>query len=113
MAAAEQTEILRRALPYGLWIEPGGGVVAFNRRYRPIVRIGSTAEDGALTRLTGDERITFRQQFWFYKDDNPPWRDKDTRRRCEQVLHSFGLDPAALRAEAAAIRGERRERRWR
>jgi hypothetical protein len=110
--ALPNREICWRVYPYGAWIQPDGAVVAFNRRYRPIARIGSKAEGGLRTTMRGDEWINFTFEGWLYREPDLPWRSRAVRKVCEFVLREFGLDPREALAEARAdIAAERSGRR--
>jgi hypothetical protein len=75
---------LRWAFPYGSWTVADGEVL-FNREYRPIWQ-----------RRTGEPAqpidpiwIEWIGQRWFYDDGNPPWCNRTTLRKLEEVLARF------------------------
>jgi hypothetical protein len=107
-------ERLRRVLPYGFWKwrDDNGAVVEtiFNRRSKPL----ATRVDGRLIlelRTPAEHRPG---DHYYFRDGTVPWRHGDVRKKCEQILRDWGLDPEAmLRQTAAEIRAERLERRRR
>jgi len=82
-------EPMRSRLPYGKWTCSSGREVLFNRNYEPIwSRTNSKAKTISADRA---EWVEHDSEEHFYKDGNPPWRDKETLRRCEQILKSWGI----------------------
>jgi hypothetical protein len=88
--------------PYGQYI-CGNSVVYFDRRYRPIARVGP---DG-VTPCDSLEWIEFERQLWFYSDANPPEHCAETRQRLEALMDSIPV----LREEVQ--RRNKAERRMR
>ena len=119
-------DVLRRSLPYGLFIEPTGAVTLFDRGYHPIARM---SPDGTRTLVPYDEWIDlpppyrladgsmWRHQVWIYGWGGrlPPWRDKRVRQTCEDLLRLWGVDPeeriAEIREDERRVALARRRRR--
>jgi hypothetical protein len=82
-------EVMRRELPYGIWIEKNGAEVLFNRDYRPIWR---RRPGGNVSRVrdpigpSGEMWIYWVSQDHFYNDGCTPWHDAKSRKRCEAIL---------------------------
>jgi hypothetical protein len=89
-------ERMRRELPYGVWVCGDGTLVLFNRGYAPIWK---RTPDGTVTRVKtpafGKNWVKWEKQYHFFNDSNPPWRNAQTRRFCEELLESFGVGGAA------------------
>lgn len=80
---------MRDTLPYGIWLTREGREVLFNRDYHPIWHRLAPAPP---KEADSGERIAFEDQQWFWKDDNPPWRDRNTLERCGDILLNWGLE---------------------
>ncbi|MFB5192777.1 hypothetical protein [Alicyclobacillus fastidiosus] len=70
-------ELMRSESPYGERVFADGSAELFNRRYETIARRGER---------TSDEVVSEK---WFYTDANPPWRNPDAKRRCEEILRTW------------------------
>jgi hypothetical protein len=79
---------MRYRLPYGKWICADGREVLFNREYRAIWQ--RYPGDAIARRADIEEWVKYREQQWFFGDHNPPWRNRETERRCEEILRAFG-----------------------
>ncbi len=77
---------MRLELPYGVWTCAGGTEVLYNRDYRPIWR---RTPHGRVEPFHRSELIPWKNQKWFYNDNNPPWEDRGTLRRCKKALDDF------------------------
>jgi hypothetical protein len=80
---------MRYRLPYGRWTCSDGREVLFNREYRAIwERYPGPA---VARRADIEEWVEYSEQHWFFGDHNPPWRNRETERRCEEILRAFGV----------------------
>jgi hypothetical protein len=97
VTAAERARLKAR-LPYGLWIEPDGSCVLFNRYYWPIWR-RSPGRDGVTTAVTGPIRwdrggkiwIRHVRQEFFFHDGITPWHNAAARELCEEIFALFDV----------------------
>lgn len=83
----EKELLLRSWLPYGKWTCADGREVLFNRFYEPIWE----RADG-VTKLADHEEWVKNtvDRGWFFKDGNPPWRNRTTLEECLRHLREFG-----------------------
>jgi len=88
-------------LPYGVWIERDGWVL-FNRKYQPIWRI---TMHNKITAVHPDERINYEKQEFLYNDSNPPWLNRDSYRKCRNILNMFGIPEDRLPLAYMIARG--------
>jgi hypothetical protein len=77
---------MRLELPYGVRTCADGTEVLYNRDYRPIWR---RTPHGQIEAFHRSESIPWENQKWFYNDNNPPWEDRGTLRRCKKALDDF------------------------
>jgi hypothetical protein len=102
-----QKERMRVMLPYGLWTCADGRQVLFNRNYDPIWwrYPGQPATAADL-----NDWVKWEQQEWFFCDADAPWdgwngrEHAKTRRRCGDILKSWGLDPEPWRSRRITAR---------
>lgn len=64
-----------RLLPFGLWVEPDGSVVLFDRNYCPIARI---KQRGPMAPVHPLEFVNYVDQRYFYEDSIAPNIDPET-----------------------------------
>jgi hypothetical protein len=80
-----RTTLMKKILPYGKFIFEDGSQILFNRYYIPIVDRKPIADINQEMQL----RIQDAKKQWFYKDSNPPWRDKEILKKSETILKAF------------------------
>lgn len=68
-------------LPYGVYL-CAHSIVYFDRRYRPIVRVGG----GRVTVCDPHERIEHSGKTWLYNDATSPRCNARTHRRLQELL---------------------------
>lgn len=84
--AMKPEERLRWGLPYGMWVCANGREVLFNRHYAPIWERspGMSAKEA-----NHGEMVPYVKAAWIFFDENPPWRNKETRALCDRILADF------------------------
>jgi hypothetical protein len=81
----------RARLPYGKGTCADGREVLFDRDYVPIwQRMPRQLAEPA----DPYEWVPWVKQDWFFNDGNPPWHNRKTKARCEQVLREWGVSNA-------------------
>lgn len=72
-----KAEFMREELPYGVRTFSNGTIELFNRKYETLARRGPEPEGHPTSEV------------WYYTDANPPWEDRQTKLRCEQILRGW------------------------
>ena len=80
-------EIYRNFLPYGKWICSGGREVLFNRNYKPLLE----RNGNCLSFANPNETIKNINEIFYYDDGCPPYENKESLRRCADILIEFGV----------------------
>ena len=84
------------ALPYGWWTMHDGSHVLFDRSYSPL---WARSPDGVVTACDRTQWTEWVRMEWFYDYATPPWRNKETRARCEEVLRRWALPVVEVQAK--------------
>jgi hypothetical protein len=87
-----------KSLPYGIYLCPDS-IVYFDRRYRPIVRVGN----GHVTVCDPHERIEHSGQEWLYNDATSPSWSAETRKIIQNHLDSIPAMAAEVRLRAGEL----------
>lgn len=92
---------LREEAPYGMQVDhENGSAILFNRVYRTIWIKDKDGLHKSETDLMGGDVPNPRARgvttIWFFRDGNPPWRNKATRILCGRVLYDFGVREGEL-----------------
>lgn len=77
--------ILRKVLPYGVFIHGDGSETLFDREYKAIA---TRTPDKSCVYPT-NETPRFERQAWFYDDGGTPWSSIKSKRRCQAALYYF------------------------
>ncbi len=80
--------LCRAVLPYGQWTCADGRRVLYNRWYTPIWQ---RSRSGWVSPADPHEWVVWIDQHWFYKDGNPPYRDRATKAKLLRILEKFGV----------------------
>ncbi|BAB51911.1 hypothetical protein [Mesorhizobium japonicum] len=91
-----------RIFPYGVWIEPDGAAVIFDRAYRPICRVRRRNE---VEIVPPDQWINFKRQRWFWDGWTHPKDSAETREKLIAIVARYGLEPELRRRRDLERRG--------
>ena len=75
-------------LPYGMWIMDNGDFYLFNRDYKPILFVGGE-RNRIIVVNARDRRIEWKHEVHFYRDGNPPWKNKNTLKQLNDMLDTL------------------------
>jgi hypothetical protein len=91
---------MRLYLPYGVWTEPDGSQVIFNRDYKPLWRVRM---DGTVDRIEPWLWIDFVDQRFLWEDARTPWRDRILQAELRQLLSEFRIVGLPILADALPL----------